>query len=287
MGSGACSPRSPRDQRREAGEINKSLSQLALVIQRLTTKTNYMHVPYRDSMLTRLLAESFGGSSKTCLIITCSSMMKDREETRCSLEFGKRAKLVRNKAEINLEVTHEVTPVMQAFVQKELAELHREKEEMLREREMFIQERGNLQMQVEETQRLLAEAAADAARRHELHMNDVRRLEEEKEAMRLRLEESVRQTLASVTCESRQMEDLRRARCEALEAERSHLVEQWQATLKKSSISTFASHRLGGEHTRRTADSTECSTADTSVEECSDSEQLDSPPPFDVLAPIG
>merc|ERR1712048_258402 len=144
MGSGACSPRSPRDQRREAGEINKSLSQLALVIQRLTTKTNYMHVPYRDSMLTRLLAESFGGNSKTCLIITCSSMMKDREETRCSLEFGKRAKLVKNKAEINLEVKHEVTPVMQAFVQKELAELHREKEEMLREREIFIQERSDL-----------------------------------------------------------------------------------------------------------------------------------------------
>merc|ERR1712048_1494610 len=111
MGSGACSPRSPRDQRREAGEINKSLSQLALVIQRLTTKTNSMHVPYRDSMLTRLLAESFGGSSKTCLIITCSSLGKDREETRCSLEFGKRAKLVKNKAEITLEM-QEATPVM-------------------------------------------------------------------------------------------------------------------------------------------------------------------------------
>merc|ERR1712048_434597 len=161
MGSGACSPRSPRDQRREAGEINKSLSQLALVIQRLTTKTNYMHVPYRDSMLTRLLAESFGGNSKTCLIITCSSMMKDREETRCSLEFGKRAKLVKNKAEINLEVTHEVTPVMQALIQKELADLHKEKEDMLRQREAVVQERDDLQAQLAEAQRLLSEAAAD------------------------------------------------------------------------------------------------------------------------------
>merc|ERR1719171_3116818 len=127
-------PRTPRDQRREAGEINKSLSQLALVIQRLTgpTATSVQYVPYRDSMLTRLLAESFGGNSKTCLIITCSCASKDREETRCSLEFGKRAKLVKNAAEINLEVTHEVTPVMQAFVQKELADLHREKEEISR-----------------------------------------------------------------------------------------------------------------------------------------------------------
>merc|ERR1719265_2765990 len=97
---GSLPQASPRDQRKEAGEINKSLSQLALVVQRLTTPgyITLQHVPYRDSMLTRLLAESFGGSSKTCLMITCSTKLQDREETRCSLEFGKRAKLVKNKA---------------------------------------------------------------------------------------------------------------------------------------------------------------------------------------------
>merc|ERR1712107_120937 len=135
-----------------ACEINKSLSELALVIQRLTgPKNGGLHlVPYRDSMLTRLLAESFGGSSKTCLIITCSSLQRDREETRCTLEFGKRAKLVKNKAEINLEVTHEVTPVMQALIQKELADLHKEKEDMLRQREAVVQERDDLQAQLAE-----------------------------------------------------------------------------------------------------------------------------------------
>merc|ERR1712084_150653 len=107
---GSITPRSPRDQRREAGEINKSLSQLALVIQRLTTPGSPQYVPYRDSMLTRLLAESFGGSSKTCLIITVSAQSADHEETRCSLEFGKRAKLVKNQAEINIEVACEPSP---------------------------------------------------------------------------------------------------------------------------------------------------------------------------------
>ncbi|CAK0830503.1 unnamed protein product [Prorocentrum cordatum] len=71
------SSKSPRDlnaQRKEAGAINKSLAQLALVIQRLSSGGSLRHVPYRDSMLTRLLADSFGGSSKTCLIITCSSL---------------------------------------------------------------------------------------------------------------------------------------------------------------------------------------------------------------------
>merc|ERR1712014_323243 len=107
---------------------------------------------------------------------------------------------------------------------------------MLREREAFLQERNDLQAQLVEAQRLLVEAASDAARRHELHMNDVRRLEDEKDAMRLRWEESVRQTLATVLCESRQLEELRQARSYALEAERCQIVEEWEATLKRSSI---------------------------------------------------
>merc|ERR1712232_1406603 len=147
----ACSPRSPRDQRREAGEINKSLSQLALVIHRLTGSGRLQLIPYRDSMLTRLLADSFGGNSRTCLIITCSSRSGDLDETRCTLEFGKRAKLVKNKAKINLEVEQEVTPVMQALIQKELDEMHREKAEWQREREVMLQELTKMQAQLEQS----------------------------------------------------------------------------------------------------------------------------------------
>jgi len=126
------SPRdSPRDlnaQRKEAGAINKSLAQLALVIQRISSGGSLRHVPYRDSMLTRLLADSFGGSSKTCLIITCSSLERDREETRGTLEFGKRAGLVRNVAQINIEMAQEPSEVVKALLAKELAEMTKEKE---------------------------------------------------------------------------------------------------------------------------------------------------------------
>lgn len=107
----------PRDQRREAVEINKSLSHLALVIQRLTAAGPPQYVPYRDTMLTRLLAESFGGSSKTCLIINCSPLAEDREETRSSLDFGRRAKLVRNKPRINVESKSQPPAVVKAFMQ--------------------------------------------------------------------------------------------------------------------------------------------------------------------------
>lgn len=55
----------------EAKMINKSLTTLGKVIFALTDK-KATHVPYRESKLTRILSESLGGNSKTCLIITCS-----------------------------------------------------------------------------------------------------------------------------------------------------------------------------------------------------------------------
>ena len=55
----------------EAKTINKSLTTLGQVITALTDGKS-THVPYRDSKLTRMLSESLGGNSKTCLIITCS-----------------------------------------------------------------------------------------------------------------------------------------------------------------------------------------------------------------------
>merc|ERR1712187_307392 len=116
---------------------------------------------------------------------------------------------------------------------------------------------------------------------------DVKRLEEEKDAMRLRWEDSVRQTLATVLCESRQVEELRRARSDALEAERRQLGEEWQATLKRPSIVMPASCRPTSGYAPCATDSPEvCSTADTSLEDSSDADQLDSPPSFDAPMPL-
>ena len=57
------------DQRaKEAGNINKSLLTLGRVITALVEGQG--HVPYRDSKLTRLLRDSLGGKTKTCIIAT-------------------------------------------------------------------------------------------------------------------------------------------------------------------------------------------------------------------------
>jgi hypothetical protein len=86
----------------EAKMINKSLSALGNVINALTDpKTS--HIPYRDSKLTRILQESLGGNSKTCLIINCSPSLANEDETLSTLRFGQRAKFITNKAQVNIE----------------------------------------------------------------------------------------------------------------------------------------------------------------------------------------
>jgi len=88
----------------EAKKINKSLSALGMVINSLTDGKS-KHIPYRDSKLTRILQESLGGNSKTCLIITCSPSTYNEAETISTLRFGQRAKKIQNKPKINKEMS--------------------------------------------------------------------------------------------------------------------------------------------------------------------------------------
>lgn len=71
----------------EAKTINKSLTTLGKVITALTDKKQ-SHVPYRESKLTRILQESLGGNSRTCLVITCSPHPFNEMETLSTLRFG-------------------------------------------------------------------------------------------------------------------------------------------------------------------------------------------------------
>ncbi|XP_047976646.1 kinesin-like protein KIN-5D [Salvia hispanica] len=84
---------------REAGEINKSLLTLGRVINALVEHSG--HIPYRDSKLTRLLRDSLGGKTKTCIIATISPSIHCLEETLSTLDYAHRAKNIKNKPEVN------------------------------------------------------------------------------------------------------------------------------------------------------------------------------------------
>ena len=88
----------------EAKSINQSLTTLGKVIKSLIDK-NSSHIPYRESKLTRMLSESLGGNSKTCLIITCSPHPFNDQETLSTCRFGQRARSIKNNAKVNREYT--------------------------------------------------------------------------------------------------------------------------------------------------------------------------------------
>lgn len=83
----------------EAGLINKSLLTLGRVINALVDKS--AHIPYRESKLTRLLQDSLGGRTKTCIIATISPAKSNLEETISTLDYAFRAKNIRNKPQLN------------------------------------------------------------------------------------------------------------------------------------------------------------------------------------------
>lgn len=86
----------------EAGLINKSLLTLGRVINALVDKRG--HIPYRESKLTRLLQDSLGGRTKTCIIATLSPAKSNLEETISTLDYAFRAKNIKNKPQVNAAV---------------------------------------------------------------------------------------------------------------------------------------------------------------------------------------
>ena len=59
----------------------------------------------RDSKLTRLLRDSLGGKTKTCIIATISPSAHCLEETLSTLDYAHRAKNIKNKPEVCLAIS--------------------------------------------------------------------------------------------------------------------------------------------------------------------------------------
>ena len=99
--------------------INKSLLCLGHVINALVDKEHgkARHVPFRNSKLTFLLKDTWGGNSKTCLVATVSPSGASQGETLSTLTFAQRAKLIKNNAVLN-ENTCGTVAALQAEVAK-------------------------------------------------------------------------------------------------------------------------------------------------------------------------
>jgi hypothetical protein len=66
-----------------------------------TTNNAFIHTPYRDSKLTRLLQDSFGGNAKTLMIANIGPASYNYDETINTLNYASRARCIRNRPRLN------------------------------------------------------------------------------------------------------------------------------------------------------------------------------------------
>ncbi|KXN89241.1 Kinesin-like protein bimC [Leucoagaricus sp. SymC.cos] len=157
---------------REAGMINQSLLTLGRVINALVDGAT--HVPYRESKLTRLLQDSLGGRTKTCIVATVSPARSNMEETLSTLDYALRAKSIRNKPEVNQRMTRN------GLLKEYIAEIERLKNDLIAAREkngIFFSEESWNQLNAE--QELRQTELQEAKKQTEIVESQMRAVREE------------------------------------------------------------------------------------------------------------
>ncbi|KAM4593652.1 kinesin-like protein KIF28P isoform 1-T1 [Odontesthes bonariensis] len=108
---------SEADRLKEGTAINLSLTTLGNVISALADMAvgkKVVHIPYRDSVLTKLLQSALGGNSRTVVIATLSPADICYEESLSTLRYAERAKRIQNRAVVNESPTERLIKELKA-----------------------------------------------------------------------------------------------------------------------------------------------------------------------------
>ncbi|XP_019059467.1 PREDICTED: kinesin-like protein KIN-UA isoform X2 [Tarenaya hassleriana] len=159
----------------EAKSINLSLSALGKCINALAE--NSPHVPFRDSKLTRLLRDSFGGTARTSLVITIGPSPRHRGETSSTIMFGQRAMKVENMLKLKEEFDYKsLSRRLEVQMENLIAENERQQKAFVDEIERITIEAQN---QIAEAERRYANALEEEKLRHQKDYTDsIKKLEE-------------------------------------------------------------------------------------------------------------
>lgn len=107
------------DRAKEGISINCGLLALGNVISALGDRSRKaLHVPYRDSKLTRLLQDSLGGNSRTVMIACVSPSDRDFMETLNTLKYANRARNIQNKVVINQDKSSRTIQLLRQEIQQ-------------------------------------------------------------------------------------------------------------------------------------------------------------------------
>uniref|UniRef100_A0A3B3TS27 Kinesin-like protein 6 n=1 Tax=Poecilia latipinna TaxID=48699 RepID=A0A3B3TS27_9TELE len=119
---------SEADRLKEGTAINLSLTTLGNVISALADVAvgkKVVHIPYRDSVLTKLLQSALGGNSRTVMIATLSPADICYEESLSTLRYAERAKRIQNRAVVNESPTERLVKELKAENARLLQKLSR------------------------------------------------------------------------------------------------------------------------------------------------------------------
>uniref|UniRef100_A0A131YVY1 Kinesin family member 4/21/27 n=1 Tax=Rhipicephalus appendiculatus TaxID=34631 RepID=A0A131YVY1_RHIAP len=112
------------DRAKEGISINCGLLALGNVISALgDVSRKVLHVPYRDSKLTRLLQDSLGGNSRTLMIACVSPCDRDFMETLNTLKYANRAKNIKNRITVNQDKSSQTIAALRMEIQELKLEL--------------------------------------------------------------------------------------------------------------------------------------------------------------------
>ncbi|XP_053722214.1 kinesin-like protein KIF28P [Synchiropus splendidus] len=112
-----CAGPEANDRLKEGSAINLSLTTLGNVISALADLAlgkKAVHVPYRDSVLTKLLQPALGGNSRTVMMATLSPADLCYEESLSTLRYAERAKRIQNRAVVNESPTERLVKELKA-----------------------------------------------------------------------------------------------------------------------------------------------------------------------------
>ncbi|XP_008651153.1 kinesin-like protein KIN-UA isoform X3 [Zea mays] len=129
----------------EAKFINLSLTSLGKCINALAE--NSSHVPTRDSKLTRILRDSFGGTARTSLVVTIGPSARHYSETSSTIMFGQRAMKVVNTIKLKEEVDYEI---LYKKMEREVDQLT---SEMERQQKVIRSEKMQMDKRLKESER--------------------------------------------------------------------------------------------------------------------------------------
>ncbi|XP_027111496.1 kinesin-like protein KIN-UC isoform X2 [Coffea arabica] len=164
--------------REEAKFINLSLTSLGKCINALAE--NSPHIPTRDSKLTRLLRDSFGGSARTSLIVTIGPSSRHHAETSSTIMFGQRAMKIVNAVKLKEEFDYE------SLCRKLEIQVDHLTEEVDKQQKLRENCRSEMEIKLREYQNSFAEAEKSLVSRSEF-------LEQENASLESRMKDFVKE----------------------------------------------------------------------------------------------